>query len=391
MSSSGPVPTSPATLRQTILNDVAATNPDYTANLPGSLVEDVLSTEVGSVSQIDQARVDAVNSVTPYGANAFVLAMLGAQAGLSQGTPTNTSVYVVISGTAGYVIPAGFLVSDGTHQYAIQNGGVVESTGSTAQLYAVATQSGTWAVPAATVTQIVTSVSAGYTLTVTNPEAGIPATSEETVQSYRSRVIEAQKVTVQGTPAFLTTLLQAVPGVIPRLVTIYQVQTGWEIICGGGDPYAVANAIFQGTLDLSSIFGSLTDARNITVTLIDGPNTYTLAYVNPPQQVVTVAAAWNTTLSNFTAASQVNQLAAVALQSYINGILVGQPINLLEMTNAFQTAITSVLDPNYLTTLTFVVTINGVVTDPKPGTSIILSDAESYFYASASGITVAQG
>ena len=202
MGASGAVPTSPVALRQTVEQNVAATNPDYTANLPGSLIEDVLSTQVGGLTQIDQARVDAINSVTPYGANAFVLSQLGQQLGIVQGAPTNTSVYVVISGTAGYVIPPGFIVSDGTYQYVIQSGGVVGTSGSTSQLYAVSTQSGSWAVPAGSVTQIVTSVASGYSLTVTNPEAGTPATSAESVESYRSRVLQGQQVTCQGVAGF---------------------------------------------------------------------------------------------------------------------------------------------------------------------------------------------
>ncbi len=391
MSASGPVPTAPNALRQALIDAVAATNPDYTANLPGSLIEDIASTDVGALTTIDQARVDAVNSITPYGANPFILAQLGAQAGILQGTPTNTNVYVVISGPAGYVIPQGFIVSDGTYQYVIQTGGIIATAGSTPQLYAVANQSGSWAVPASSVTQIVTSVPTGYTLTVTNPEAGTPGSAAESVQSYRARVLQAQQVAGQGTPAYLQTLLEAVPGVTPRLVSILQVSGGWEVICGGGDAYAVAGAIYLGVLDLSTILGSSTTARNVTVTINDPPNTYSIVFVNPPQQVVTVASTWNTTLANFTAGAQVDQLAAPAIQSYINSITVGQPINLLEMTATFQSAVASVLPALNLTSLAFVVTINGTVTNPNAGTNIIPSDPESYFYASASGVTVVQG
>jgi hypothetical protein len=53
---------------------VAAEVPDYTANLPGSLIEDISSTDVQALATIDQARVDAINSFSPYGANAFALA-----------------------------------------------------------------------------------------------------------------------------------------------------------------------------------------------------------------------------------------------------------------------------------------------------------------------------
>ncbi len=391
MGASGAVPTSPVALRQTVEQNVAATNPDYTANLPGSLIEDVLSTQVGGLTQIDQARVDAINSVTPYGANAFVLSQLGQQLGIVQGAPTNTSVYVVISGTAGYVIPPGFIVSDGTYQYVIQSGGVVGTSGSTSQLYAVSTQSGSWAVPAGSVTQIVTSVASGYSLTVTNPEAGTPATSAESVESYRSRVLQGQQVTCQGVAGFITSLIKEIPGVTPRLVTVLQVPGGWEVICGGGDTYAVAYAIYQGALDLSTILGSNTSARNVTATIIEGPNTYTLTYVNPPQQVTTVSAVWNTNLPNFTAGAQVNQLGAPAIQSYINSIIVGQPINLQAMTADFQSAISSVLSVDNLSALTFTVKINGTTTNPTAGTYLIPGDSESYFYASASGVTVTQG
>ncbi|WP_455387451.1 baseplate J/gp47 family protein [Petrachloros mirabilis] len=391
MGPQGPIPTAPATLRQTLVDGVAATNPDYTANLPGSLIEDIASTDTGALVTIDQARVDAVNSITPYGANAFILAQLGAQFGIPQGQPTNTSVYVVFTGLAGYVIPAGFIVSDGSHEYIVQDGAIIATGGTTSPVYCVASQSGSWAVPSNTVTTVVTSVPSGYTLTVTNPSAGVSGIGAESVQSYRSRVLQAGKVAGQGTPGFITTLLQAVPGVIPRLVNILQVGGGWEVICGGGDPYAVANAIYQGTLDLSTILGSATTSRNITATITDPPNTYNVVFVNPPQQVVTLTATWNTTLANFTAGQQINQLAAPALTNYVNGVTVGQPMNLLAMTAIFQNAVASIIESQYLTTLTFSVYVNGVLTPPNAGTSAIAGDPESYFYCSPTGATVVQG
>ncbi|EEF23014.1 conserved hypothetical protein [Ricinus communis] len=308
MGPAGPVPTAPATLRQNLVNGVAATNPDYTANLPGGLIEDIASTDTGALVTIDQARIDAVNSVTPYGANAFILAQQGTMFGIPQGTPTNTSVLVVFTDVSapGYVIPKGFIVSDGTHQYVVQSGGTIATGGSTSPLLAVANQSGSWSVPSGSVNQIVTSLPSPYntTMTVTNPQAGTPATTTESVQSYRSRIMVGNQVAGQGTPAYLETLLQKVPGVTPRLVSIVQSTFGWEVICGGGDPYQVAGAIYAGVLDLSTIVGSTNVARNVTVTITDPPNQYNVTYVNPPQQVVTVATVWNTDLTNFTAGSQ---------------------------------------------------------------------------------------
>ncbi|WP_260426970.1 baseplate J/gp47 family protein [Burkholderia cenocepacia] len=464
MTAAGPVATDPATLRQNLVNGVAAEVPDYTANLPGGLIEDIASTDVGALTTMDQARVDAVNSVTPYGANAFVLAQLGAQFGVPQGTSANGSVYVVFSGPAGYVLPPGFVVGDGANQYALQDGGVILSTGQSAQLYAVATNSGTFPIPANTVNQIITSLASEYVglITVNNPGAGVAATTAESVQTYRGRVLQAGQVASVGTPAFLKTLLGKISGVQQRLISINQVTGGWQVVCGGGDAYAVAAAILQGVGDIALLQGSqlgitsMTNAnpvviqtnmgsgytvgqtftianatpsafngsytvasisgntittnkngsgfgaytggatfspnpRNVNVSLFQNPNTYNIPFVNPPQQVVTLAVTWNTTLPNFTAGSSVNQLAAPALQSYINSIYSGQPINLNEMVVTFLDAVSSVIDGPNVTTLEFAVTINGSPASPAAGTDIITSDPESYFFCSATGVTVSQG
>ncbi|UWX68814.1 baseplate J/gp47 family protein [Burkholderia gladioli] len=394
MTATGPVATDPTTLRQALVDGVAAEVPDYTANLPGGLIEDIASTDVGALVTIDQARVDAINSVTPYGANAFVLAQLGGQFGIPQGTSANASVYVVFSGPSGYVLPSGFVVGDGSNQYALQDGGVIQASGQSAQLFAVATNSGTFAIPAGTVNQIVTSLPSEYAglITVTNPQAGTAATSAESVQTYRGRVLQAGQVASVGTPAFLKTLLGKISGVQSRLISINQVTGGWQVVCGGGDAFAVAAAMLQGVGDIALLKGSQIDnSRNVNVSLFQNPNTYNLTFVNPPQQVVTMAVTWNTTLPNFTAGSSVNQLAAPALQAYINSIYAGQPINLNEATATFLDAVAPVIDGPNVTTLQFAVTINGTPATPAAGTNIITSDPESYFFASATAVTVTQG
>jgi hypothetical protein len=461
MTASGPVTTPPATLYANLINYVSTQSPGYTV-LPAGLIDDISGTDVGALVAIDQARVEAVNSVTPYGANAFLLAQLGAQAGIPQGVGANGSVFVQFAGPAGYVFQPGFLVSDGTNQYALQDGGVIETSGFSPQLFAVATNSGTFAIPADTVTQIVTSVPSAYNVTVNNPEAGTPATTSESVQDYRARVLQAGQVASTGTPAYVRTLLEKITGVQARLVSINQLPGGWQIVCGGGDAFSVATAILQGVPDIAvlqgsqlaitamtaanpvvittnlnhgyiagqtftvtgatpsaynltytvasvtattittttngSAFGSYVSGatlspnpRNVSVSLFQNPDTYSITFVNPPQQIVTVDVTWNTTLPSFTGGTSVAQLAAPAIQNYINSIFVGQPINELEMTAAFQSAVSSVIAPQNITTLEFAVTINGVPASPTAGTSIIPSDPESAFTCSAAGVTVHQG
>ena len=109
----GYVPAPPATILADLLAAVAATNPGYTANLPGSLVEDISSTDVAGIVLCDQAAAELINSLTPYAANVWLLTQLGNVYGVQIGQATNTSVYVVFSGTPGYSIPQGFVVSAG--------------------------------------------------------------------------------------------------------------------------------------------------------------------------------------------------------------------------------------------------------------------------------------
>ena len=463
----GYVPAPPATILADLLAAVAATNPGYTANLPGSLVEDISSTDVAGIVLCDQAAAELINSLTPYAANVWLLTQLGNVYGVQIGQATNTSVYVVFSGTPGYSIPQGFVVSDGTFQYTVQDGGMVGSGGQSPALFCLATIQGSWAIPAGTVTQLVTSVPTGFSLTCSNPEPGTPGVATgETEASYRGRVLQAGLAASQGMARYLKTLLGQVVGVQPRLVSVVQVPDngGWEIIVGGGDPYEVANAIWTALFDINTIVGSVLNVlgitkaangvvttdlnhgyltgqvvqlngvvgmvevngnsytitvvtektfklnvdtsgytaytsggvvtpnlRNVPVTIIDYPDRYNLVFVNPPQQSVTIALTWNTTASNVVSDAAVQQLGAQALADYVNGIAVGQPINLFELQAVFQASIASLVPPALLTRMVFSVNINGVGVNPEAGTGIISGDPESFFLTSPPEIAVTQG
>lgn len=265
MKASGPQPRPPLDIWSTLLANVAATNPGYTANLPGVLIEDISSTDVAAVSLCDAAFVELVNSVTPYGANPFLLQQLGTLFGIQPGAASNTSVYVVFYGTIGFLIPKGFTVSDGVYQYVVQSGGIIGSSGETLPLYCVAAQEGSWAVPSGTVQELITSVPSTITLTCNNPETGTPGGDKETVSAFRSRVLEAYLASSQGMPRYLRTLVKNIPGVQARLVSVLQIPgSGWEVIVGGGDSYQVAYAIFTALFNVTDLQGSQLLVSGIT-------------------------------------------------------------------------------------------------------------------------------
>lgn len=392
----GAVPTPPAELRAAVVDSVTATNPGITLNLPSSMMEDMVSTEVGALTVIDAAKVDLINSMTPFGANEFLLTQLGNQAGIPKGGPSNTAVLVVFSGgTPGYGVAEGFVVSDGAHQYALRTGGVVKSDGTTSPLLAVATAEGSWSVPDGTVTTLVTSVPSPYVLNVTNPNDGVPGNPDgESWASYRSRVLTGGLAIAQGMPTLLRTLLGNVDGVPARLISIRggSVSGTWEIIVGGGDPYEVAFAIFSAIFDISTIAGSTANpGRNVTVSIVDFPDSYSITFVVPAEQVVTMDVLWGSTSPNVVNPTAVAQAASAALAAYINSIYVGQPINVFELQATFQEAVADLIPTPLLTRMVFSVSINTVPVSPTSGTGIIAGDPEGYFTASASAINVAQG
>ena len=255
LSASGAVPLTPLFIQQKLINDVLKTNPGVTATLPGSMLDDITGTDVAAIALCDQSKVDLINSLTPYGANAFLLVQLGNIYGVRRGTATNGSVYCLFTGTPGFVIGVGFTVSDGSHQYSVQDGGIIATYG-TVSLYCVATVSGTWAIPAGTVTTFVTSVPSTITLSVTNPNAGIPSAGAQTEESFKTQVLQAGIAPSTGAMTYCKSQIQNVPGTINRLVAIQQVSTVFRIIVGGGDPYSVAYAIFKSLFNFGNFVGS---------------------------------------------------------------------------------------------------------------------------------------
>lgn len=270
MTAQGLQPQAPADLRSQLVASVAATNLDYTDNLPGALVEDICSTDVAACVQSDSFLVDLVNSISPNGANAFLLQQFGNLYGLRPQVATNVTVYVVFYGPPGLVIVEGFLVGDGSYQYVVQDGGIIGANGQSLPIYCVAVVPGTWAVPAGSVTLLASSLPASVIdlVTVTNPTDGIPATAAEAMSDFRDRCMTAGLAASTGMSRYMKTLLANVPGVSARLVSARQdrVTGKYVAICGGGDPYQVAYAMWKALFWTGGFLPAPIEITNITST-----------------------------------------------------------------------------------------------------------------------------
>jgi hypothetical protein len=394
VTAAGMQPQDPTSIRAQIQAAAIALSPGITTDLPGTLVEDILSTDTPAVALCDQARVELVNSLTPYGANEALLGQLGQiYIGQAQpGQPTNTAVLVVFAyATPGLVINNGWLVGDSANVYQVQGGGVIKSTGLSSPITAIAVApNSTFGVPANTVTNILSSVPAG--LTVNNPTAGTPGGAVETWSSFRARILQSGLAASVGTGRYIKTLIGKLLGAQANLISVQQASGGLRIVVGGAaDTFEIANVIYNSVADISTLQGHAAGGSNVTVSLIDTPDAVNVLYVASPAQTVTMAITWNTVLTNFTQGSAFASLVQGPLAAYINALGIGQVINVQVLKALFQQAVQASIDPEFLTRLVFAVSINSTVTAPASGTDAISGDPESSFTCNPSSITVAQG
>lgn len=395
ITSAGAIPTSVSDLNAALLARAIALAPGLTANLPGALIEDLSSTATGALLVQDQAAVDLVNSISPLTANEFILYELGDVYGVQRGVGSNTSVFVVFSGTPGFVVNKGTVVGDGTHQYITQESAIISPPGpigQSAQTFCIAVDSGIWAVPADTVTEVVSSIPPSFVVTCTNSATGVPQSDPQTLPEYQAQVIQAGQAVGTGISTLVKTALQQVNGVQARLVAFRQTDGGWQVIVGGGDPYQVANAIFQSMFNILDLVGAATLGTTETIAINDFPDTYEITYVVPNQQAVEIIVTWNTeATANFVAPAVVVSLVNPALVSYVNSIFVGQPMSELSLQDVFITAVAGSIPESSISKLQFVVKIDGSIVAPPTGGVLIFGDPESYFFAVATGISINQG
>ena len=298
MEASGLTPQAPADLLAQLVSIAVTLSPGVTTDLPGTLIGDLAGTGTGALSVMDAMRVELINSISPLGANPFLLYQMGQQFGIPQGGSTNGSAYVVFTVTdnsgnllAGYTVPIGFTVSDGSNQYTVQDGGVTATSGSTQPLFVVATQDGVFPIPEGSIDQVISSTPGTYNVACTNPLNGTPEEGSETISTYRNRVLTAGQVAATGTPQFIKTLVNAVPGVNSSLTSVRVTSGGIEVItAGSGDPYLIAGAIFQGVADPSRLVGSTLGVAAFTAAN-PGAVTTTLNHGFTTGQIIAVSGA----------------------------------------------------------------------------------------------------
>lgn len=267
---SGIEPTDPTTLRANLVDLATQLSPGLTTELPGTLLSNIASTTIGALAQIDSAKVEAVNSVSPLNAPSTMLDDFGSIYGVFRGEGTNPSAYIDITGTPGLFLAAGFQFTDNQYIFETQQNLTIPTSGVLPNIYVRANQTGDYIIPPFTITQPISAIASNATLEVTNPQYGSPGTGQESDENYRARILQAGQATCQGTPNFIRTCVQNVPNVIGRSVSVQVVRdgennpAGYSVQADGGDPMQVAGAIYESCFDLPNLKRSVNKIAGAT-------------------------------------------------------------------------------------------------------------------------------
>ena len=388
MTSGGLIPRTPSQIRSDLQDSLLSKDPSLTLDDPAysEIIPSWLDTSVSCIEEIEQIGIDTVNSIDPTLSNEMIADSLGYTLGIIRGESTRANVDVVFTGTNGYNIPKGFLVSNGTYQFYVLNGGVIADGSVT--LYCVCTVDGIIPIAENSVTQIITSVPSPYVLTCNNPIAGNQGSGLEPLSQYKARYIQAFNRVSTGTIAYCKELLSAVNFDLKR-ISILPSNGKTKIIVGGGDPYLIGEAIFKSGLDISTFKQSATESRNFSRFIVDYPDTYKIDFVRPFSRQVSITATYSLLTVSIVPDSSITEAAQPALSNYINNLAIGYNINLLELNEIFKEAIRGIgVDTQFLSNLEFSVSINGISVNPIVGTQLIAQDEEAYFSCNPSAVSV---
>jgi hypothetical protein len=376
LTSSGAQVTSYDEINQAVIQAATELSAGVAVDMPAELMSAIAQSTAYGIKQAADYYALATNTFSPYGVNEFMLLAQGAQSGFTLNEFNRTSVVVKFMGVNGVRIPRGSLVGDGTYSYQSSVDGVI--SGGYVEILCYATNDGSWAVPAATVTTVLTSFDGAYSITCTNLLEGTPAAGIETIPEYRARVLTALRVNTTATVSYLKSLLWAL-GIPQRLVSIDSNITH-VYVDETVDKFNVANAIWQSGVNIAVLAGTT------TATIQDYPDSYDIKYTKAAPVEAAIAIVWKSPLTNISNTAVKSSIIA-AVMPYVNALAIGYGINGTALTTIIVEAIASIVDKQNVTSLTYTISYSGTPITPTD-TLYVLPNPNEYLTILESAITI---
>lgn len=332
----------------------------------------LLDTATPMILELENIVCDLANGYAPTYANDFMWEILAQSLGLKYKDSTQSSVTLLFTGNAGDYIPSNTKV---TGNFVTQDSVILGTTGTA---YATAYSDTESSYPANTITDILTSVPAG--VTVTNPSASIPATSATTNSELKlAAQRKLRNARISSYDYAIANLVDI--GVTDRLINFKLQDVGnvgcIEAVVGGGDVDEVANVLFNSFLVPTKLVSNPSDGdatRTATATINFFNNPFEVKWTLPKQLNLDISLSLSlkdTVINALTFKENMQSL----LDEEINGRRVGTPLNLALLNSFIYESITDMNIEGYK-----ISTIKWVIKDADTGIELTF-DKNDYLSA----------
>jgi hypothetical protein len=157
----------------------------------------------------------------------------------------------------------------------------------------------------------------------------------------------------------------------------------------------VGLAVYSAIPDISVLTNDVVESSGhkpdgITVTVTDYPDNYDIPIVLPTSQLGSVILTWNTIVPDQLDPDSVSSATVEKIVEYIDGIAIGEPINIYQIESIFLDAISPLINKAQVSLIEISIGINGVIVPPKAETGLVYGGEYSYFTTDQSRVTVQQ-
>lgn len=356
-------------IREDLQNKAFETVKDF-SNLPSSIQNNLIDESAIIVNEFEDMIANLMNGISPAYANDFIIEQLGSAFGIKRKDKAKQNVMLEFEGLAGVIIPSGTQVgsADGQYTFSTTTQGIIKADGK-ATINAEAEDYYDKIIDANTLNVMITDIL--NVNSANNPNSSSEPILEENFSDYRARVQNRMQANRNGTMATLYDNLLNVKGVSSRLIT-YRLDSKLidgarlntlEIVCGGGDDYEVAEAIFNSILMTESLISEpsgndtkRTIKKNVVFNEIEFPISFTRPLIKNMSINVNLSV-----LSGYIniPSEAMQELLKIVFENYINNLKIGYSPSI----NSFNNLIYDVfLDNNYtldiITGITYAITID---------------------------------
>lgn len=360
-SQNGWQPPTPQELRDSLQEFLKQNVPNYTAR-PADILSNLLDGGVAFGMYFVQQLQSYFNGYAPSYGDDFLLELRASEQGLRRKSSFKSSVDIQFTAPAFTIIPEQTpITGNNLPTYYTQESAVVGSTGIII-LKAYCDDENIPQIGVGQLDQIGISL---QNVTATNTSAPTQPQDEESFDDFAKRVQLAWSSPRGGSVSYLLSQLKGLDGVVQRATSLQVNSNGtYEVIIDGGDPLEIAWAMFNGGGILPNVFVSNPSQgqsiRTVTQNLTLNAQSIPFKFTRPLQVPLEILITLKTRGLSMTS-EEATKITTSAMESYVNGLQLGESINQVGIQNAFLEAfLTNGITTANIATPSLTISVNNV-------------------------------